>query len=43
MTVIVIHQKSNYGCLSFLGDCLMFLLTSGLWIIWIFVREMRRR
>jgi len=33
----------NYGCLSFLGDCIMVFLTCGLWLIWIFVREMRRR
>lgn len=33
----------NYGCLSFLGDVIMTLLTAGLWLIWIFVREMRRK
>lgn len=31
----------NYGCLSFLGDCFMTLITAGLWLIWIFVRESR--
>lgn len=48
------HQQRNvyvgdgrdpkpYGCLGFIFDCIMVLITSGLWIIWIFVREMRRR
>lgn len=32
-----------YGCLDFLGDVFMLFLTGGLWLIWIFVREMRRR
>lgn len=32
-----------YGALNFLGDLLMLMLTGGLWFIWIFVREMRRR
>jgi hypothetical protein len=36
------HNKP-YGCLSFIGDILMIGLTGGLWLIWIFVREMRRR
>lgn len=36
-------QRRRYGCLSFLGDVLMTLLTSGLWLIWVFVREMRNR
>lgn len=33
----------NYGCLSFIGDVVMTCLTGGLWLIWVFVREMRRR
>ena len=32
-----------YGCMSFLFDLLMVMLTGGLWLIWIFVREMRKR
>jgi hypothetical protein len=32
-----------YGALGFLGDVFMFILTGGLWLIWIFVRESRRR
>lgn len=39
------HRKPHkrYGCLGFLLDIIMVLLTGGLWLIWIFVREMRRR
>lgn len=36
-------ERRRYGCLSFLGDVFMTLITGGLWLIWIFVREMRRR
>lgn len=32
----------RYGFTNFLGDVIMTLLTGGLWLIWIFVREMRR-
>lgn len=32
----------HYGCLNFLFDVVMTLITSGLWLIWVFVREMRR-
>lgn len=35
--------RRRYGCLSFLGDVFMTLITGGLWLIWIFVREMRNR
>lgn len=37
------RRKSNYGCLPFLVDVLLTCLTGGLWLIWVFVREMRRR
>jgi hypothetical protein len=33
----------RYGCLSFLFDVLMVVVTHGIWLIWIFIREMRRR
>jgi hypothetical protein len=33
----------KYGFWSFIGDCLLTALTSGLWLIGIFVREMRRK
>ena len=34
--------KKKYGCMAFIFDVFMTLITSGLWLIWIFVREMRR-
>ncbi|GAB3402099.1 hypothetical protein GCM10027515_11450 [Schumannella luteola] len=33
----------RYNLLKFLLDCAATLLTGGLWLIWIFVREMRYR
>lgn len=33
----------KYGFWNFIGDVLLTLITGGLWIIWIFVREMRRK
>ncbi|VDN47481.1 conserved protein of unknown function [Petrocella atlantisensis] len=33
----------KYGLFSFLFDCILAMITGGLWLIWIFVREMRRR
>lgn len=35
--------RRPYGCFAFLFDVFMTLITSGLWLIWIFVREMRNR
>lgn len=37
------RKEDNYGCLMFLFDCFMFCITAGLWLIWVFVREMRRK
>lgn len=42
------HRRRPYGCLAFLWDVFMVLLTAAIfgfpvWIIWIFVREMRNR
>jgi len=31
----------RYGCLSFLFDCFMTIITCGFWLIWIYVRENR--
>jgi len=42
-TYITMHQRKSYGFWKFAGDILMTCLTGGLWLIWIFVREMRRR
>jgi hypothetical protein len=33
----------NYGFWKLMFDCGMVLLTGPIWLIWIFVREMRRR
>lgn len=35
--------KKRYGLFNFAFDILMMILTAGLWVIWIFVREMRNR
>lgn len=40
--IIMSGNNSNYGCLSFLFDIFMVCITGGLWLIWIFVREMRK-
>jgi len=34
---------NNYGLGNFLIDIGLTAITGGLWLIWIFVREMRRR
>lgn len=33
---------NRYGFWKFMGDITMTVLTGGLWLIWIFVREMRK-
>jgi len=33
----------NYGIFKFTLDMIMVFLTGGLWLIWMFVRENRRR
>lgn len=33
----------KYGFWNFIGDVILSCLTGGLWLIWIFVREMRLR
>jgi hypothetical protein len=38
----VVYQK-RYGLGSFLFDVLLTILTGGFWLIWVFVREMRKR
>jgi hypothetical protein len=43
MERIYIVRKKPYGCMSFIFDVLMTVITGGLWLIWIFVREMRNR
>lgn len=36
-------RVKRYGLFAFLFDILLLVLTGGLWLIWIFVREMRNR
>lgn len=36
------HNK-RYGVFHFLFDVILTTVTGGLWLIWIFVREMRNR
>lgn len=37
-----VRTRRRYGIINFLFDVLMTCITGGLWLIWIFVREMRR-
>lgn len=32
-----------YGLFNFIVDCVLTVITGGLWLIWVFVREMRKR
>ena len=36
-------KTKKYAFGSFLLDAILTLITGGIWLIWIFVREMRRR
>lgn len=36
------QMSRSYGLGNFALDLIMLFLTGGLWLIWIFVREMRR-
>jgi ABC-type enterobactin transport system permease subunit len=35
--------QKHYGFFKFLVDAVLTVCTGGLWLIWIFVREMRKR
>jgi hypothetical protein len=41
--LVYVVPKKQYGFFSFVGDCIMTIITYGFWLIWIFVREMRKR
>lgn len=43
MPVVLVREKRRYGFFSFVGDAIMTIFTCGLWLIWVFVREMRNR
>lgn len=36
-------RTKKYGLKSFLFDVIMTAITSGFWLIWVFVRETRNR
>lgn len=36
-------SRRRYNIFSFAFDIFMCVITAGLWLIWIFVREMRNR
>ena len=36
-------SRNRYGLLHFAFDVIMVAITAGIWLIWIFVREMRNR
>ena len=38
-----IQDRRSYGFFHFLWDLFMIFITCGLWLIWIFIREMRNR
>ena len=37
------QMRRKYGFWAFMFDIIMTAVTGGLWLIWIFVREMRAR
>lgn len=44
MKIVVVQQApKRYGCLNFLGDILGLCVFNVFWLVWIFVREMRKR
>ena len=43
MDRIIYVQRRHYGFFNFVGDLIMVGLTGGVWLIWIFIREMRNR
>jgi hypothetical protein len=36
------NTRARYGLFNFILDIFLCMITGGLWIIWIFCREMRR-
>lgn len=41
--MIVLAPRKRYGFFNFTVDVVMCIITGGLWLIWIFAREMRNR
>src|SRR5690606_17922779 len=42
MPTIYVKERKHYGFLNFVGDVIMTVITAGFWLIWVFVREVRR-
>jgi hypothetical protein len=40
---MIVVERRHYGLFNFLVDCVLTVITGGLWLIWVFVREMRKR
>lgn len=40
---LFVRKRRRYGGINFLADICLVALTGGLWLVWIFVREMRDR
>jgi hypothetical protein len=38
-----VARARKYGFLNLIVDVILVCITGGFWLIWIFVREMRRR
>jgi len=41
MKILYLVERKPYSFIKFLWDCTLVVFTGGLWLIWIFVREMR--
>ena len=41
MSRYLVVQKRNYGCAMLFLDVFLSIITGGLWIIWIIIREWR--
>lgn len=39
---VPVNQRKQYGFFKFVVDCALVFITGGFWLIWIFVREMRK-
>lgn len=41
--IMLVVERRHYGFINFVFDCILTVVTGGLWLIWVFVREMRKR
>ena len=42
MIITFVEKRNRYTFCQFLIDALLTVITGGFWLIWIFVREMRK-